>query len=42
LVLAGLVATGETTVSGLEHLERGYDDFIGRLSGLGAAIERTE
>ena len=42
LVLAGLVATGETTVSGLQHLERGYDDFVGRLSGLGAAIEKVE
>jgi UDP-N-acetylglucosamine 1-carboxyvinyltransferase len=41
LVLAGLVATGATQVSGLEHLERGYDDFIGRLAGLGAAIERS-
>jgi UDP-N-acetylglucosamine 1-carboxyvinyltransferase len=40
LVLAGLVAEGETTVTGLEHLDRGYDDFVGRLSGLGAHIER--
>ncbi|MFZ1062104.1 MAG: UDP-N-acetylglucosamine 1-carboxyvinyltransferase [Acidimicrobiales bacterium] len=42
LVLAGLIATGETTVSGLQHLERGYDDFVGRLSQLGAAIEKVE
>ncbi len=41
LVLAGLVASGETRVSGLEHLERGYDDLVGRLSTLGAAIERS-
>lgn len=41
LVLAGLVASGETKVAGLEHLERGYDDFVARLSGLGAAIEKT-
>jgi UDP-N-acetylglucosamine 1-carboxyvinyltransferase len=40
LVLAGLVADGETTVSGLEHVDRGYDDFVGRLSSLGASIER--
>jgi len=38
LVLAGLVAEGETTVGGLEHVERGYDDFVGRLTSLGAAI----
>jgi UDP-N-acetylglucosamine 1-carboxyvinyltransferase len=41
LVLAGLVAEGETTVTGLEHVDRGYDDFVGRLNGLGAHIERT-
>jgi len=40
LVLAGLVADGETTVTGLEHMDRGYDDFVGRLSALGAHIER--
>ncbi len=40
LVLAGLVAEGETTVTGLEHVDRGYDDFVGRLSSLGANIER--
>jgi UDP-N-acetylglucosamine 1-carboxyvinyltransferase len=40
LVLAGLVADGETTVTGLEHMDRGYDDFVGRLGALGAHIER--
>jgi UDP-N-acetylglucosamine 1-carboxyvinyltransferase len=41
LILAGLVAHGETSVSGLEHMDRGYDDFVGRLSALGASIERV-
>lgn len=40
LILAGLVAEGETTVTGLEHVDRGYDDFAGRLRSLGANIER--
>ena len=40
LVLAGLVADGATTVEGLEHIERGYDDFVGRLTSLGARIDR--
>ena len=40
LILAGLVAAGETTVSGLDHVDRGYDDIVGRLASLGAAIER--
>ena len=41
LVLAGLVAEGETTVSGVAHADRGYEDFVGRLQGLGANIERV-
>ena len=41
LVLAGLVAEGSTTVQGVEHLERGYDDLPGRLGRLGARIERA-
>jgi len=40
LVLAGLVAEGETTVHGLEHVDRGYDDFVGRLTRLGARLEK--
>jgi UDP-N-acetylglucosamine 1-carboxyvinyltransferase len=40
LILAGLVADGETRVTGLEHMDRGYEDFVGRLSSLGANIER--
>lgn len=38
LVLAGLVAEGETTVEGLEHVERGYEDLVGRLRSLGARV----
>lgn len=40
LILAGLVADGETRVTGLEHMDRGYEDFVGRLGSLGANIER--
>jgi UDP-N-acetylglucosamine 1-carboxyvinyltransferase len=41
LVLAGLVAEGTTEVGDPSHIDRGYEDFVGRLSELGAAIERT-
>ena len=41
LVLAGLVAEGVTDVSGAEHIDRGYEDFDGRLRLLGADIERV-
>jgi UDP-N-acetylglucosamine 1-carboxyvinyltransferase len=38
LVLAGLVARGETVVEGIEHVHRGYDDFENRLRSLGAKV----
>jgi len=41
LVLAGLVAEGETVIEGAAHIERGYDDLAGKLASLGAAIRRT-
>ena len=40
LVLAGLRAEGTTTVGDAEHIDRGYEDFTGRLTALGARIER--
>ena len=40
LVLAGLVAEGETTVSNIYHIERGYECFVEKLRGLGANVWR--
>lgn len=40
LILAGLVAEGETTVSRIYHLDRGYEDLVGKLSACGANISR--
>lgn len=40
LVLAGLVASGETTVSRIYHLDRGYEKLERKLSSLGAKIQR--
>lgn len=40
LTIAGLVANGQTVVSGLEHLDRGYEDFERKLKDLGANIRR--
>jgi UDP-N-acetylglucosamine 1-carboxyvinyltransferase len=40
LVLAGLVADGETVVLDPHHVERGYPDLAGKLSALGARVER--
>lgn len=42
LVIAGLVAEGETTVDRIYHLDRGYDRMEAKLRALGADIERIK
>ena len=32
MVVAGLAAEGETVITGVSHIDRGYDDLVGRLS----------
>ncbi len=40
LVLAGLVADGETLVTAVHHIDRGYPDFVPQLCALGATVTR--
>ena len=42
LVIAGLVAEGETLVDRIYHLDRGYDQMEAKLRGIGADIERLK
>lgn len=42
LILAALVAEGETTVSRVYHLDRGYEKLEEKLKGVGAKIERVK
>jgi UDP-N-acetylglucosamine 1-carboxyvinyltransferase len=42
LVIAGLVAQGETVVDRIYHLDRGYDRMEAKLRGIGADIERVK
>lgn len=42
LVLAGLVADGETTITGLKHIERGYENIENKLAQVGASIIRVD
>ncbi len=42
LVIAGLCASGVTECHGLGHLDRGYQDLVGKLRQLGAELERVE
>ncbi|MGD2172702.1 MAG: UDP-N-acetylglucosamine 1-carboxyvinyltransferase, partial [Gammaproteobacteria bacterium] len=41
LILAGLVARGETVVDRIYHIDRGYDHIEEKLAGLGAQIKRV-
>ena len=41
LVIAGLVADGQTIVERIYHLDRGYDRMESKLRGIGADIERV-
>jgi len=40
LIIAGLVAEGETTVERIYHLDRGYERLEEKLSALGARVSR--
>jgi UDP-N-acetylglucosamine 1-carboxyvinyltransferase len=42
LVIAGLVAEGQTTIDRIYHLDRGYERIEDKLSGLGARIARVK
>lgn len=42
LALAGLRAEGVTEVGNVSHIDRGYEDFAGRLTNLGAVVERVD
>ncbi len=42
LILAGLTAEGETTITGLKHIERGYEDIEKKLAQIGANIIKVK
>ena len=42
LILAGLVAEGQTEVARVDHIDRGYEAIEKKLAGLGATIERVK
>jgi UDP-N-acetylglucosamine 1-carboxyvinyltransferase len=39
MVICGLIANGKTTISNIEHILRGYEDIVGKLSSVGANIK---
>lgn len=42
LVMAGIVASGETRISDIYHIDRGYSDLVEKFTALGADIKRVE
>lgn len=42
MVIAGLAAQGITEIEDVYHIERGYEDFVGKLQKVGAYIRRVE
>lgn len=41
VVIAALIATGESVIYGIEHIERGYEKFVERLQSVGAKISEV-
>jgi UDP-N-acetylglucosamine 1-carboxyvinyltransferase len=42
LVIAGLAASGRTEISRIYHLERGYENLVEKLTGLGARVWKEQ
>ena len=42
MVIAGLVASGQTTVEQIQYIDRGYEEIVEKLTALGADIKRVE
>ena len=41
MIIAGLVASGKTEISDVQYIDRGYEDYINKLRGIGADIYRV-
>lgn len=42
MVVAGLAAEGTTEIDHIHHVERGYEDIVGKLQGIGADIQLVD
>lgn len=40
MLIAGIIASGTTELDNVSHIERGYENFVERLQGIGAKIEK--
>ncbi|MDE5670808.1 MAG: hypothetical protein K2I14_05035, partial [Eubacterium sp.] len=42
MIIAGLIADGETGIEDIQYIDRGYEDVVQKFSNLGADIRRVE
>ena len=42
MIIAGLIAKGETVIEDIQYIDRGYEDVVKKVSALGAQISRVE
>ena len=42
MIIAGLSASGQTSITDIRHIERGYADIAGKLRGIGADIAKIK
>lgn len=42
LIVAGLIAKSETTITNVHYIDRGYEDIVGKLRAMGADIQRID
>ncbi len=42
MIIAGLIAKGETVIEDIQYIDRGYEDVVKKFSALGAQISRVE
>lgn len=38
MIIAGMIARGETLITNVEYIERGYEDIVGKIGKLGGVI----
>jgi UDP-N-acetylglucosamine 1-carboxyvinyltransferase len=39
MILAGMIARGDTLITNVEYIERGYEDIVGKIAKIGGKIE---
>jgi UDP-N-acetylglucosamine 1-carboxyvinyltransferase len=41
MILAGMIARGDTYITNVEYIQRGYEDIVGKIQKLGGKVEEV-